>query len=307
MDIEAVKMFVLLADKLNFTETSRLLQVSQPTLSRKIKMLEESLSVTLVHRRGGHISLTPQGETFLVQAMMLLEHIDKTVELVQSEQQDESGVIRIGCLHPMAKFITDNLIVDFSKKYPHISLQFKTMIPRTLGSFEEVDIMIAPFWPDDDSVVAKKLPPNRRYCFASPKYLAEFGTPQDINELSNHHCVTQTNMVANQKFWVLQNGLGQRKEVMVSGSMAADSADITIDLIKKDFGIGLIGKYKAKEGIERGELIPLFNEEWFIEGNMYVMYKQNPHIPRRFKIFIEEFIEIYTCIVSKFEGTLPLN
>ena len=41
MDIEAVKMFVMLASKLNFTETSRLLQISQPTLSRKIKMLEE--------------------------------------------------------------------------------------------------------------------------------------------------------------------------------------------------------------------------------------------------------------------------
>ena len=68
MDIEAVKMFSVLAKKLNYTETAKALDVSQPTLSRKIKALEESLNVTLVHRRGSSISLTPQGETFLESA-----------------------------------------------------------------------------------------------------------------------------------------------------------------------------------------------------------------------------------------------
>ncbi|WP_236688432.1 LysR family transcriptional regulator [Vibrio renipiscarius] len=298
MDIEAVRMFVALAGKLNFTETSRLLQVSQPTLSRKIKMLEESLSVTLVHRRGGHISLTPQGETFLIQSESLLEHIDRTIALVQSEQQDESGIIRIGCLHPMAKFITDNFIVNFNKKYPHIAVHFKTMIPRTLNSFEEVDIMVAPFWPEDDSVVAKKLPANRRYCFASPQYLAEFGTPEDIKDLSHHHCVTQTNAVKMQKSWTLQNKQGHQEEVAVTGMMASDSTDITIELIKKGFGIGLSGRYKAAEGRSNGELVELFDGEWFTESNMYILYKQNPYIPRRFKIFIKEFTKVYTHIIG---------
>lgn len=294
MDIEALKMFVTLAEKLNFTETARVLQTSQPTLSRKIKLLEESLSVTLVHRRGGHISLTPQGETFLTQSRLLLAQVDRTIALVKSEQQDEAGLIRVGCLHPMSKFITDNLIVDFNQKYPHISFQFKTMIPKTLNSFEEVDIMIAPFWPEEDSVVAKKLPANRRYCFASPEYLAKYGTPKSVNELSQHLCITQTNASKIQKCWTLQNKHKQQKDIAVTGIMASDSTDISIELIKKGFGIGLIGRYKAKEGCEKGELIELFKGEWFTHTHMYILYKQNPYIPRRFKLFINALTEVYT-------------
>ncbi|EGR0753577.1 LysR family transcriptional regulator [Vibrio vulnificus] len=291
MDIEAVRMFVLLARKLNFTQTSLLLQVSQPTLSRKIKMLEESLSVTLIHRRGGHISLTPQGDTFLEEGQKLLNQIDQTIELVQREREDEAGTIRLGCLHPMAKFITDTMIVDFHKKYPDISIHFKTMIPRTLSSFEEVDLMIAPFWPQDDSVVAKKLPRFRRYCYASKEYLEGAGMLADLEDLENHQCITQTNSVENQRTWVLSDEAGNRREVKVNGLMAADSIDITIDLVQKGFGIGLISPHKVAES---GELVRLFNGKWFIENHMYVMYKQNTHMPKRFKLFIEEFSKIYS-------------
>lgn len=299
MDIEAVRMFVLLADKLNFTETSRLLLVSQPTLSRKIKMLEESLAVTLIHRRGGHISLTPQGETFLCESIKLLKQIDKTIELVQNEREDESGTIRVGCLHPMAKFITDNFIVDFHKRFPDISIHFKTMIPRTLSSFEEVDIMIAPFWPEDDSVVAKRLPRFRRYCYASPEYLKEAGTPTTIDELVNHDCVTQTNAVENQRVWVLRDEEGNRKELEVHGVMAADSIDVTIELVNKGFGIGLISPHKALDFLDSGRLIKLFDGEWFIENHMYVMYKQNAHMPKRFKIFVDEFSKTYSQLTHE--------
>ncbi len=298
MDIEAVRMFVALAEKLNFTETARLLQISQPTLSRKIKLLENSLAVTLIHRRGGYISLTPQGETFLTQSVLLLTQIERTLASVKSEQQDEAGLIRIGCLHPMTKFITDNLIVNFNQQYPHIHFHFKTMIPKTLNSFEDVDIMIAPFWPEEDSVVAKKLPANRRYCFASPGYLAKFGTPKTIDELSKHLCIIQTNAIKMQKYWTLQNKEKQQKDIPITGAMASDSTDISIELIKKGFGIGLIGRYKAKEGYEKGELVELFQGQWFTHTHMYILYKQNPYIPRRFKLFINALTEVYTKMIK---------
>lgn len=298
MDIDTLKMFVLLARKLNFTETSKVLQVSQPTLSRKIKMLEESIHVTLIHRRGGHISLTPQGETFLQQAEILLAQIEKSIELVQSEKLEESGVIRIGCLHPMATFITEHFITEFHARYPLITLHFKTMIPKTLSLFEDVDIMIAPFWPEDDNIVAKPLATYRRYCYASKAYLAARGTPTDVSQLSEHWCVTQTNAIDKQTSWSLQNRAGEQIKVPVSGCMAADSVDVTIELIKKGFGIGLIGHYKAQRSDPDNQLVPIFGNDWFVDGRMYLMHKQSLHTPKRFKLFMEAFIETYNKIAQ---------
>ncbi|UJF17284.1 LysR family transcriptional regulator [Vibrio sp. SS-MA-C1-2] len=299
MDIEAVKMFVMLANKLNFTETAKILQISQPTLSRKIKSLENSLSVTLIHRSGGSICLTPQGEIFLDSAYKLLAQIEKTIERVQNEKQDISGIIRIGCLHPMSSFLVNYFIADFHQRYPEVRLYIKTMIPSTLNSLNEVDIMIAPFLPPGDAIVAKPLPKYRRYCYASPSYLDAYGVPQQITDLEQHLCVTKTNDTDNKRIWVLENSHSDRVELNVDGLMAADSVDITIELVKKGFGIGLISNHKAIQGVEEGSLIQLFNGHWFYEEHMYLIFKQNAHTPKRFKVFMDEFTKLYSSLPLK--------
>ncbi|GAB3531589.1 LysR family transcriptional regulator [Photobacterium alginatilyticum] len=289
MDIEAVKMFCALAKKLNYTETAKALDVSQPTLSRKIKALEESLNATLVFRRGSSISLTPQGETFLESAGQILELIEHTVEKLHIERKGICGQLRIGCLHPMARFLARHFLSDFHEKYPNIQIHFHTLTPRTLNLFEDVDLMIAPFWPNDEYVVCRKSLPFERCCYASPKYIKKYGEPKFVNDLELHQCITQTNTPYVERHWNLTNREGQSRQFEVTGDMTTNSIDIAIDLAEEGFGIGLIPVNQVREKVKTGKLIQLFNGDWSEKGNLYILYKQSIHTPKRFKIFIEEF------------------
>lgn len=289
MDIEAVKMFSVLAKKLNYTETAKALDVSQPTLSRKIKALEESLNVTLVHRRGSSISLTPQGETFLESAGQILDLIDHTVEKLHVERKGVSGLLRIGCLHPMARFLTKSFLPDFHEKYPNIHIHFHTLTPNTLSLFEDVDLMIAPFLPNDESVVCRKASRFTRCCYASPKYVQKRGEPKYVHDLELHQCITHTNTPSQERYWNLTNENGDKRQIEVTGDMTTNSIDIAINLAQEGVGIGLIPDNQVREQVRCGELIKLFNGEWFEEGTLYILYKQSIHTPKRFKVFIEEF------------------
>ncbi|AJR05835.1 LysR family transcriptional regulator [Photobacterium gaetbulicola] len=289
MDIEAVKMFALLAKKLNYTETAKALDVSQPTLSRKIKALEQDLNVTLVHRRGNNISLTPQGEAFLESATKILDLIDHTVEQLHVERKGISGQLRIGCLHPMARFLTKFFLPSFHEKHPNIHIHFHTLTPCTLTLFEDVDLMIAPFWLSDESVVCRKVSTFVRCCYASPAYLKKQGVPQFVHDLELHQCITQTNTPNVERYWNLQNRDGNKRQVEVSGDMTTNSIDIAINLALGGFGIGLIPANQVREYVESGELVRLFDGNWFEQGELFILYKQSLHTPQRYKVFIEEF------------------
>lgn len=289
MDLDAIKMFSLLAVKLNYTETAKALDVSQPTLSRKIKSLEQSLKVTLFHRRGSSICLTPQGEAFLKSSCQILDVIERSIEELHAEKKGGSGLLRIGCLHPMARFLTQRFLPDFNQKYPNIALHFQTLPPDTLERFEDVDLMISPIKPADETVVCKKITNFHRYCYASPEYLAKYGTPQNIHELELHQCITQTITPTVEKFWRLRNKLGDKKIAEVTGDMTTNSIDIAIELALGGFGIGLIPESQTIEWVQQNKLVKLFEGEWFEQCEMYIIFKPNIYTPKRYKIFIEEF------------------
>ncbi|RDB63308.1 hypothetical protein C1878_05470 [Gordonibacter sp. 28C] len=73
LDVRIVYEFVELAKNLNFTETARLLNMSQPTLSKHINSLEKELRLSLFDRSGSSMRLTTAGASLLSYAYKLIE------------------------------------------------------------------------------------------------------------------------------------------------------------------------------------------------------------------------------------------
>ena len=65
MELRQLKYFASVAETKSFSEASRVLNVTQSTLSQQIKQLEDELGVTLFERSSHHVGLTDVGEVFL--------------------------------------------------------------------------------------------------------------------------------------------------------------------------------------------------------------------------------------------------
>ena len=81
MDLERIREFVAFSETLNFTETARRLHMSQSSLSRHIRDMEQELELSLVRRgaNGGENTLTAAGQTYLELAGPLLRQHDEAV------------------------------------------------------------------------------------------------------------------------------------------------------------------------------------------------------------------------------------
>lgn len=96
MDMRELRSFVLLAQQLHFGRTARLLNLSQPALTKQIRRVEEDLGCSLFQRGKHGTKLTSAGEQFLEEAKPVVSGFDRLVEAGRRLSRGDSGRLRIG-------------------------------------------------------------------------------------------------------------------------------------------------------------------------------------------------------------------
>ncbi|RYU67033.1 LysR family transcriptional regulator [Aliivibrio finisterrensis] len=286
--INTLRMFCLLAEKLSFTETADILEMSQPTLSRKISQLEQEVKLRLFHRGGNQIHLTPQGIVFLESCQRILQDLDDTIDGLYDTSESIRGEITVGLLHPMGRWLSQYFFYQFKKLQPKIHINLVTLHPTQLREMANCDIMISPLLPTDLSLIAKPILKYRRVFCASPKYLARYGTPEHPAQLTNHQCITNTNSIKRETEWIYEDLQGKIDIVDVSGIITTDSVDIATNLAISGMGIALIPEDQISKQLAEGRLIQLFHGNFGQNGQIYAVYRSRKYLPTRIRVFMEE-------------------
>ncbi|WP_461244136.1 LysR family transcriptional regulator [Secundilactobacillus muriivasis] len=95
MELRVLRYFLMVVNERNISRAAEKLHVSQPTISRQLKDLEDELGVTLFDRGSRSIDLTEAGQYFANQARQIVVLADKTVANVK-QTQELTGRILIG-------------------------------------------------------------------------------------------------------------------------------------------------------------------------------------------------------------------
>ena len=124
MELRVLRYFLEAAREGNVTHAAQRLHVSQPTLSRQLKDLEDELGKKLFTRSNYSIKLTEEGMLFRKRAEDILEMADKTLAEFKALDEVNGGDIHIGCAESngIAPFI--RAIQKLKEKYPRIRCHF---------------------------------------------------------------------------------------------------------------------------------------------------------------------------------------
>lgn len=120
MEIRVLKYFVESARNKSITKAALKLNVTQPTLSRQLKELEEELGQKLFKRSNYHINLTVEGEILYKRAIDILNMVDKTETEFKALQKFNGGDLHIGCAETIGIKIIARIISKIRKNYPNI-------------------------------------------------------------------------------------------------------------------------------------------------------------------------------------------
>ena len=119
MEIRVLRYFLAVAREGNIT-AANFLHLTQPTLSRQIKDLEEELGVQLLVRKSHNVSLTPDGMRLRKRAEEIVSMVDKTEAEFTSAENTVSGDIYIGGGETRAMHEIAEIIKELRESYPDI-------------------------------------------------------------------------------------------------------------------------------------------------------------------------------------------
>ncbi|MBW4935438.1 LysR family transcriptional regulator [Marinobacter sp. F4206] len=96
MEIRWLEDFMALARTRHFSRAAELQHVSQPTFSRRIKLLEEAMGATLINRQTLPLSLTPAGEAFVELCERVTRDVRDTKDRIHDMEAEASARISVG-------------------------------------------------------------------------------------------------------------------------------------------------------------------------------------------------------------------
>ena len=126
MDTLQLKLFLSLSKTLNFTKTANEFYVTQPTVSNYIKSLENNVGVTLLKRDSHNVSLTPEGEEFVMYATQILALQSEAEDRLRVVSGGRSGYLRVAVL-TSAMELFSLCLEECIQKYPGMQVNVNVL------------------------------------------------------------------------------------------------------------------------------------------------------------------------------------
>ncbi|EFO33060.1 LysR family transcriptional regulator [Roseibium sp. TrichSKD4] len=186
MQTEAIRLFVLAAEKLNISAAGKKLDMAPAVASSKLAKLEKQLGVELLHRSTRKVSLSLEGAEFLFYAKEMLAQEAEALAALGKGKSEVSGTLRFTAPSTFAQLYIAPILPDFLDQNPNIDLDLRLSDARfdlIEGSF---DLALRNARLEDTSLKGRKLADDVRLLCASPNYLETHGVPRTPDDLSEH-------------------------------------------------------------------------------------------------------------------------
>lgn len=122
MNLERLKIFQKVAELGSFTGAAESLYMTQPSISKHIKALEEFYHTPLFVRTGHGISLTPAGDKLLVYVNEIVSLSEEAQNALQEIKEITSETLHIGTSMTVGVYFLPDILSSFKKEFPNINV-----------------------------------------------------------------------------------------------------------------------------------------------------------------------------------------
>ncbi len=188
-DWDHAKTFLAVAEEGSLSGAARRLGQTQPTVSRQISALEETLNVTLFERNGRSVTLTQFGVDLLDHVRAMARGADMVSLSARGQSQLVEGQVRITASELTSALVLPPILKEISQKAPLLELDVVADNSVRDLTRREADIAIRHVRPEQPNLFLKRVRDVKmRFC-ASASYLDAHGHPTKDN-LSDHQIVS---------------------------------------------------------------------------------------------------------------------
>ena len=197
-----LRIFLAVAREGSTLAASRLLNMNQTTVSRRIEALEHALGLGLFIRTTRGFALTPQGQALLhkIEAAEVAA-LDVAVEATRLTR-DLSGSIRVTGPEAMMTHLISPIMLAYRAMHPEVRFENLSAEHRVSLEKGEADIAFRATNGElgGDTLISVRLPSITWGVYCSEDYVQRHGKPTSMNDLKDHAIVAYSGIVATLHF-----------------------------------------------------------------------------------------------------------
>jgi len=290
-------LFLRVLDLGSISAAARSLDLSVAVASQRLKRLEETLGVRLLHRTTRQLQLTPEGSALAEQGRPLVQDLEALTSGLQQSANEISGTLRVTVPASFGRLYISRWLPEFLERYPRLRLHLDLADQMLDLVSEGFDLAIRIGALVDSSLVAQRLAQNQRVLCASPDYLQRRGRPKTPDDLAAHDCLLLVGSHGTSDAWQLRGPDGSEATVRVQGRMESNFGEVIRDAALAGLGIALHSTWHVCEDLRTGRLQQVLPRYHLPDSAIYAVMPQRRLVLPRVRAFVD-------FLVDRF-GTVP--
>jgi LysR family transcriptional regulator, regulator for bpeEF and oprC len=287
--LQGIEEFIAVAETGSFVRASEALGVTSSGVGKTVGRLEQRLRTRLFNRTTRKVSLTEDGQAFLVRCKSALADLAEAEVALDQSRSEPEGLLRVDMPVAYGRLVVMPLLARFRLAYPKV--QLKLQLSDRLSDLVEdrLDVVFRIGQLADSSVVAAPFDRVRFGAFAHPSYLKSLGKVTDPAALRKAELLTFT--LNSGRPLQLRFQRGDSDAVLSPGKgLVSNDIEAVMEAAAHGMGIAFLPTFLQRSARAKS-LVPVL-PDWRVDGPpIHIVYPSARHLSRRVRAFVDFSLE----------------
>lgn len=292
LDLDALRIFVRVAELRSFTQAAHQLGMPKTRASAQVQKLEAELGTQLLQRSTRVVRATPEGEQLLKRAPGLLAEADEIAALFRAGRALRGRVrvelpVRVACDYVLPR------LPELLARHPQLQVEICASDRIVSALREGLDLVLRAGPVQETGLVGRRLGEAPMMNGASASYLRQHGTPRTLDDLREHllvHYATDAVPVFEHFDGQTCRELPMRSAVTVDNIEAYVAAGIA--------GLGIVQVPRSGQEPIASRLVEILPEFTARPVPVTLLHTHGRSVPRRVRAVMTWLLEVLQPLVA---------
>lgn len=287
MDVRSLEVFLSVAKHLNFTRAGAEINLSQPSVSVRIRQLESELGVKLFEQLGKKVGLTEAGSLLIPHAHRVISAIQDASHAIDELQGLERGSLRIGASTTPGMYLIPKTIAKFKARYPRIEIQLGIKDTRQVEegvARNEFDFGFVGGHLAGDEVEAQAWLTDQLVLVVAPGHALARKKSVKLEDLRKEKFILREPGSATRATIIRHL---QQLNLSVQPLIELENPESVKKVVQSGLGIAFISMFAVETELKAKSLVALAVRGIDIRRELKIVHRRDKHLSRAARTFIE--------------------
>lgn len=284
--LDLMQTFVKIVEAGSLSAAAAQLGTTQPTVSRRLQMLERAFGLRLLHRSTHAMRLTEDGERCFEHARNLLDAWQAAEQDLRGDQDAPRGTLRVVVPHAFGQEQLMAPLLEFLQRYPLVSVEWLLHDRPPDFIADGVDCAVRVGSVDDPGLVAVRLAEVPRIVVGAPGLWGDGPPPSHARDLQALPWLAFRTYYRDEVA-LMHGASGEVQRFAIRARLGTDSLYALRNAALSRAGACIVSAWIVAQDLEQGRLVHLAPDWSAAPLPVHLVYPQARFHPARLRRFAQ--------------------